>query len=393
MLNNKLASTVGMNEITVSATLFNGAYSPLPADELVKVRVTQFAEFIAPENPKLVREKSRAPHFVCSSLKEAELVGKTREKAIRCGQSTINKQRSSNHVTAGNTAKLDFDGITKPELKEAMAKLTGEGIAYVLYTTFSHGSKPNIRARLIVFFDRDLEPSEYKAAVLALSKLLLGKSLDPSEAYLHQQAAIYCAHPDRAHLAKRWVRLEGKCISADYLLRLVPASTLKTYTQSSLAISKVIPVDLDKIRDAFSWLNPNNYDEWKKVGMCLKALEPSLSALESEIGIGPEPALKLWLHFSEEACDEKKTRNEQSQYNPEVMFDQFKPSMIADAAMGALMNIAKRKCLEIARAENLTTADDPTLSAKGFEAIKHLRKYHPREIQLLIETSFCKEYV
>ena len=387
MLNNKLASTVGVDEITVSAALFNGAYNPLPDGELIKVQATHFAAFIAPENPKLVREKSRATHFVCSGLKEAELVGKTREKAIRCGHSTVGKQRSSNHVITGNTAKLDFDGITKSELKEVMTKLTAEGIAYILYTTFSHGKKPNIRARLIVFFDRDLGPVEYKEAVLALSKLLLGKSLDPSEAYLHQQAAVYCAHPDRAHLAKRWVRLQGKCISADYLLSLVPASTLKTYTQLSTATHQVIPIDLDKLGDAFSWLDSNNYSEWVKVGNCLKALEPSLEAIEADL------AFNLWILFSEEACDEKKARNEQSQYDPMVMFDQFNPSMTADAAMGALMNIAKRRCLEIAKAENLTTADNPTLSDKGFEAIKHLGEYHPKEIQKLIETSFCKEYV
>jgi hypothetical protein len=76
-----------------------------------------------------------------------------------------------------------------------------------------------------------------------------------------------------------------------------------------------------------------------------------------------------------------------------VMFDQFKPSMTAEAAMGTLMGIAKKRSLEIAKAENLSTGDNPTLSVKGFEAIKHLRKYHPREIQSLIEISFSKEYV
>lgn len=387
MPNNKLASTVEVNEITVSATFFNGAFNTLPSKELIEVSFTQLMEYVVPELPQLLAVKSDATYFVPSELKESELVNKTREKAIKEGRSTSGKQRSSNHVTFGKVIKLDFDGVTRPELKAVTAILNAEKIAYALYTTHSHGDKPNIRARLLTVSDRNLSPAEFSRVGTALSNLLLGKSLDPSEAYLHQQASIYCAHPDRAHLARRRVQPEGKCISADYLLSLVPASTLTTYTQSSIATHQVIPIDLDKLGNAFRWLDPNSYNEWVKVGQCLKALEPSLDAIEADM------AFKLWIIFSEEACDEKKAQNEQSQYDPLVMFDQFKPSMTADAAMGTLMGIAKRRSLEIARSENLTTGDNPTLSAKGFEAIKHLRKYHPREIQLLIETSFCKEYV
>jgi len=387
MLNNKLASTVGVNEITVSATLFNGAFNTLPSKELNEVPFAEFLEHVVPELPQLVRDKSKATYFVGCVLREAELIGKTREKAIKDGRSTIGKQRSSNHVTAGKVVKLDLDGITEQELKALLAKLKALGLAYALYTTFSHADKPNIRARLLMVLDRDLPQQESKAAVLALSKELLGESLDESEALLSQQASIYCAYPDRAHLARRRVQLEGRCISADYLLSLVPASTLKAYTQPSIATHQVIPIDLNKLGDAFKWLDPNGYNEWMKVGHCLKALEPSLDAIEADL------AFKLWIIFSEEASDEKKARNEQSQYDPMVIFDQFKPSMPADAAMGTLMGIAKKRSLEVARAENLATADDPTLSDKGSEAIKHLRTYHPREIQLLIETSFCKEYV
>lgn len=393
MPNNKLASTVEVNEITVSATFFNGAFNTLPSKELIQVSFAELMEHVVPVLPQLLEVKANATYFVPCELKESELVNKTREKAIKEGRPTSGKQRSSNHVTYGKVIKLDFDGVTRPELKAVTAILNAEKIAYALYTTHSHGNKPSIRARLLTVSDRDLSPTEFSRVGTALSNLLLGKSLDPSEAYLHQQASIYCAHPDRAHLARRRVQPEGKCISADYLLSLVPASTLTTYTQSSITTHQVIPINLDKLGNVFRWLDPNSYNEWVKVGQCLKALEPSLAAIEAEIGIGPEPALKLWLHFTEQAFDEKKARNEQSQYDPMVMFDQFKPSMTADAAMGTLMGIAKRRSLEIARAENLTTADDPTLSAKGFEAIKHLRKYHPREIQLLIETSFCKEYV
>jgi len=393
MLNNNLASTVRVNEVTVSVTLFKGKLSTLPFKELIGASFGELMEQVVPEQPQLNTDKDRLTYFVGCALKEAELVGKTREKAIKEGRPTSGKQRSANHVTAGKVVKLDFDGIEEATLKAVLAKLKALGLAYALYTTFSHGDKENIRARLILVLDRDLSPSEYPAAVLALSTLLLGKSLDPTEAYLYQQASGYCAHPTRKHLARRRVQLEGKCISADYLLSQVPARTAKTYSSESASSSKVTAIDIDKLKDTFRWLDSNSYAEWIKVGNCLKALEPSLTAIETAMDMGPEPALKLWLYFSEDACDDKKARNEQSQYDPMVIFDQFKPSMTADAAMGTLMSIAKRHSLEVARAENLATGELSTLTPKGFEAFKHLKKYHPREIQSLIEISFCKEYV
>jgi len=393
MLNNNLASTVGVNEITVSVTLFRSKLSTLPCKELVDISFAELMKHIVSEQPQLNTDKDRLTYFVGCALKEAELVGKTREKAIKEGHSTSGKQRSANHVTAGKVVKLDLDSIIESQLKVVIDKLKALDLAYALYTTFSHGDKPNIRARLLMALDRDLSPHEYKAAVLALSRELLGQSLDESEALLSQQASIYCAHPARERLARRRVQLQGKCISSDYLLSQVPARTAKTYSPESASSSKVTAIDIDKLKDTFRWLDSNSYAEWIKVGNCLKALEPSLTAIETAMGMGPEPALKLWLYFSEEACEDKKARNEQSQYDPMVIFDQFKPSMTADAAMGTLMGIAKKRSLEVARAENLATGELSTLTPKGFEAFKHLKKYHPREIQSLIEISFCKEYV
>jgi hypothetical protein len=374
-------------------TLFKSKLSTLLFKELIGVSFSELMEQVVPKRPQLNNDKDRLTYFVGCALKEAELIGKTREKAIKEARPTIGKQRSANHVTAGKVVKLDLDSIIEPELKALIDKLKVLKLAYALHTTFSHGDKPNIRARLLMVLDRDLSPHEYKAAVLALSREFLGQSLDESEALLSQQASIYCAHPDREHLARRRVQLEGKCISADYLLCQVPARTVKTYSSASVSSSEVTAIDMDKLKDAFRWLDSNSYTEWIKVGNCLKALEPSLTAIEAVMGMGPEPALKLWLYFSEKACDDKKARNEQSQYDPMVIFDQFKPSMAADAAMGTLMSIAKRRSIEVARAENLATGELSTLTLKGFEAIKHLKKYHPREIQSLIEISFCKEYV
>jgi hypothetical protein len=72
-----------------------------------------------------------------------------------------------------------------------------------------------------------------------------------------------------------------------------------------------------------------------------------------------------------------------------VMFDNMKPTMTADAALGTLMSMAKKTTLQIAQREDLVSGE---LTESGFRAIKHLNRYHPRDIQLLIEQSNNKEF-
>jgi len=341
--------------------------------------IPEAINLIAPEIPQISADKANLRYFICSGLRDAPLVSKTLEIAISRGLPTTGKQRSASHVIEGCLVKLDLDSISEPDLRVLLAKLKFLGLAYALYTTHSHGVKPGIRARLILFLDRSLPSLEYKSAVLALSKELLGKSLDESEALLSQQASVYCAHPDRKHLARRKVDLDGYCISADFLLSIATPITKQVYTQSIIGLGLFNDVDRQKVLSALDWIDADGYESWNKTCMCLKALE-------SQLG---DDAFKLWLSFSEHATEEKKRLNDLSQYDPMVMFDNMKPTMTADAALGTLMSMAKKTTLQIAQREDLVSGE---LTESGFRAIKHLNRYHPRDIQLLIEQSNNKEF-
>jgi len=378
MLNEQIVSTLKAVDQKGSISVFEGSYKTRPAFTLDKYPMAELIKIAAPATPQIIADKANARHFVCSSLREAPLVGKTLEIALNKDLPTIGKQRSASHVIEGCVIKLDLDSISKPDLMALLAKLKLLGLAYALYTTHSHGVKPGIRARLILFLDRSLPPLAYKAAVLALAKELLGQSLDESEALLSQQASIYCAHPDRKHLARRKVDLDGYCISADYLLSIALPITKKVYGPSSVGIGLFSEADRKKVTNALHWINPNGYDSWNKAGMCLKALE-------SQLG---DDAFTLWIHFSERATDDKKNRNDMSQYDPMVMFDRMNPLMTPDAALGALMSMAKKATLQIAKTEDLVTGE---LTEIGFKAVSHLNRYHRKDIERLIELSNNKE--
>ena len=378
MLNSQLVSTLKALDQKGSISVFEGFNKTRPSFTLDNYPIAELIKIVAPEIPQIKADKANVRYFVCSALRDAPLVGKTLEIALNRGWAVIGKQRSASHVIEGCVIKLDFDGIPEPELMQLLVKLKSLCLAFALYTTHSHGSKENIRARLIAFFDRNLPPLEYKTAVLALSKELLGKSLDESEALLSQQASVYCAHPDRKHLARRIVDLNGYCISADFLLSIAMPTTQKVYTQSIIGLGLFNDVDRQKVLSALDWIDADGYESWNKTCMCLKALEPQLG----------DNAFKLWLSFSEHATEEKKRLNDLSQYDPMVMFDNMKPTMTADAALGTLMSMAKKTTLQIAQREDLVSGE---LTESGFRAIKHLNRYHPRDIQLLIEQSNNKE--
>ena len=379
MLNSKLVSTLKALDQRCSTSFFEGSFKTRPSIILEDYLIPEAINLIAPEIPQISADKANIRYFVCSGLRDAPLVSKTLEIAISRGLPTTGKQRSASHVIEGCLVKLDLDSISEPDLRVLLAKLKFLGLAYALYTTHSHGVKPGIRARLILFLDRSLPSLEYKSAVLALSKELLGKSLDESEALLSQQASVYCAHPDRKHLARRKVDLDGYCISADFLLSIATPITKQVYTQSIIGLGLFNDVDRQKVLSALDWIDADGYESWNKTCMCLKALE-------SQLG---DDAFKLWLSFSEHATEEKKRLNDLSQYDPMVMFDNMKPTMTADAALGTLMSMAKKTTLQIAQREDLVSGE---LTESGFRAIKHLNRYHPRDIQLLIEQSNNKEF-
>ncbi|MBV5331177.1 hypothetical protein JZU69_01930, partial [bacterium] len=163
-------------------------------------------------------------YVVPCPLKEAALVEKTREAAIRNGTSTIGQMRSKSHVTAALFAMMDVDGLSEEDFLAALEKMKADGITVLGYTTHSYGDpdKPGIRARLAIPIDRAVGIEEYRAVWKGIDNRYFngaaGKA-DSSGRNLYQQQGTWCCHPDRVDQAQSW-RHDGGVASADVLIEL-----------------------------------------------------------------------------------------------------------------------------------------------------------------------------
>jgi hypothetical protein len=336
-------------------------YGTRPTHEEAAAMAGRIANLIAPDDgPIVVAEKDRALYFVPCVLKDAPLTGKTLEWAEKHGLPTTGKMRSGSHVTAGAWAKLDGDGLTRDQLAAVQAILTLAGIAHIIYSTHSNGrsEKPGIRCRIIMFFDKALEPADYQRAVLSLSAWLLGQSLDESEARLCQQAGVWAAHPDRIGQAFCIRHLDGVCVSTDALLAAAPPATKRHSIISGNA--GPLPLDAARINGALNWINPTEYKAWTDCAIWLKAAYGGA-------------AYPLWKDWSERADEDAQAGNE-GRYAPENVWAGITPRLTAEQGAGALFGCAKNAAV--------VTVEDAAArgqwAGQGKASLVYLRRFHPR---------------
>jgi hypothetical protein len=301
-------------------------------------------------------------YFIPCTLKTAPLIGKTLEYAENNGRPAIGKMRSGAHVTAGAWAKLDVDGLPEGQLAALQAKLNLAGIAHLIYSTHSHGraDKPGIRCRIVVFFDKALEPADYQRAVLALSEWLLGASLDRSEALLCQQAGVWCAHPDRIEQSFCIRQLDGVCVSTEALLAAAPPPTVSRPYLLITGGAGLLPLDAERIGDALKWLDPNEFKQWTDCAIWLKAAYG-------------DAAYPVWLEWSERADQEAQAGNG-GRYAPDKVWTGITPRLTAEQGAGALYGQAKNNVVATVR----DAAARGQWEAQSKAALVYLRRFHHR---------------
>ena len=338
-------------------SLFSNFYATSPSHEESSATAGRIADLITPEDgPRIVAEKGEGRFFVPCLLKTAPLVGKTLENAIKQGLPTIGKQRSGSHVTTGAWAKLDGDGLSEEQLAAIRATLNQAGIAYLIYSTHSHGreGKPGIRCRIIVFLDRTLDPAKYQRAVMSLSRRIFGQSLDASEARLHQQAGIWCAHPDRINRAFCFRQLDGLCVSTDGLLATVP----KTVPTRIFINAWQLPLDAARIQEALKWIDPNEYVQWVKCALWLKAAYG-------------DSAFPIWLGWSERADQEAQEQND-GRYAPDKIWSELNPTSTAEEGATWLFGCARNNAIATA----VIASRNRNWDHRGKSALVYLRRFH-----------------
>ena len=149
-----------------SITTFHGFKGTRPVRELENLDWRDLTIVLAPKTAAILTDKKDGQYFVPCPLKDAPLVGQTLEAAITNGEPPAGKMRSKIHVTEASMLVVDVDGLSEADFLAGLAKIEGDGLIYLAYTTHSHGraDKPGIRARMVIPLDHPLNAVEYATA-------------------------------------------------------------------------------------------------------------------------------------------------------------------------------------------------------------------------------------
>jgi len=154
-------------------TFFASNRSTIPTAE-IQGNFDEICSQLAPnEGPMVSNDKQNVAYFLPTLLKKAPLVGRTKEAAVRQGQSLEGKQRSAKHVTSTAMVVLDLDGVPGDAFKTNIRRLKSTGLAFLAFSSYSHGNpeKKGVRCRIIAPVDAPLDVSDYKKACRGFAEL------------------------------------------------------------------------------------------------------------------------------------------------------------------------------------------------------------------------------
>ncbi len=271
-----ILSDIPLTEWRGSVTTFAGISNTRPARELKDAIWTDISKQLSPGRPLILSEKKDGVFAVPCLLKDAPLTGNTLAIAKFKGFPVIGKMRSKDHVTEATFLMADVDGIPEAALMSSLELLRKEGITYVAYTTFSHGSteKPGMRVRLIIPIDRPVTPEEYSSAWHGLDKRFLAGEVskkDSSGARMYQAQGAWCCHPSRIQQANSWHHNAG-IASADALIAIgqavYPPVNITTQETDEDTPEQILPTSI--ILALLAWIEADlPYMDWLKVLMAI----------------------------------------------------------------------------------------------------------------------------
>lgn len=362
----KLLSTARKAPI-YAMSWFRGPFDPIPTNIEKGLTVQQIIDRVAPYNePVITDRKDRLPYFVPCVLQSAELVGKTREKALAAGRPTVGVMRSSAHVTESAWFAFDLDGLTAEQRAQVLDNLERAGVLYVAYSTFSHGVRADeFRMRCLVFMDRAVLPTDWRQCWNVVNSMLLCGLADPQTGKLSQQAGVWAVHPDRIGRAFRSYK-DGALLSADALLALAPEKP-----EPRPRTVRLIPSggQVQRYTDALGMLDASSYSPWL---LGLGGLKGAV--IENELT--DDEAAALWFHFSDSGGVEAQAHNEDGRYKPETLWINWNPTVApAPALVGRLFGAARNAAIERYKADLKAHG---SLTDEGLTAARYLSRYHPR---------------
>lgn len=274
-----LDTSIDLETLPIPVARFPGSERPLLEREMICRGLSAFIKEIAPHPAPVIALKRDVPYYIAGTLKVAEFVGKTRERAAERGESIIGKQRSSSHLDMlGPAVLLDHDG----DVFGCEGRLRELGVAAVIYTSHSYGfTKPNATApsqggRVMLFLNRPVSPDEYRSVWDALNHLL-GGEFDPAG---RSPAQCYGRHTRRTPQASfRRVILDGAALDTDALIglgkSLQPDGRGRPQQQLHGARTADTTAEVERARLLGKVRPPNEYTEWMSGAGAFKRAYPS----------------------------------------------------------------------------------------------------------------------
>ena len=355
-------------------TFFRNKTHTIPVEEAEGGFEELCMSLAPPQGPTVSRDKGSVRYFLPTHLQKMPLVGKTRERALRQGLPLEGKQRSGNHVMAANMIVVDLDGLPGRQLKKVLLGLADADLAFLAYSSYSHGNpnKPGVRSRVVVPVDAPLDSVEYKKAASGLITLHFGGQADQSGTRLCQQQGVWATHPDWKVKAFRLVS-RGSVASSEQLMAASPApepSVRNKMDNPFAAACEPIVFDEKRVRAALAWLDPRPHKTWVDVGLYLKAAYG-------------DAGYECWLEWTNSA-PEKVTAGNVGEYAPETVWHSLNPFLSPEAGAGAFFAAAREHAdVTVRRALQTDKWGKRAQAAVGYLMAHHNRFFHNHYGELL----------
>jgi hypothetical protein len=367
-------SNLPLSDWTGSITIYRGATSTLPMAEYQKCAFSQLAKIIAPTNgPQVVAAKYLGNYFTPGLLRAAPLVGKTLERAIATGRAQYGTQRSAGHMTScGRLLIGDFDKSDQVQVGRITARLEDEGIAYVLFTSWSIGlpDKPGYRVRVLLPIDAELDSAAYKMAWGGCNQALFESAGDTSGDRLSQQQGCWAIGPGREQYAERRIFLGGVA-SSKALIGMAPLISKARVALKRQAVGGSSqwdgpPPSWKQICMAVAVMDPNDYSQWDRT-ICL------LIAVSKGDGMDAAQLMKLAQDFENRGSPISCAKNDSQQYSTPARFANWTPAITPSIAVASLFAMARDNAEQTYR-----NAVNTHVWAGSKPAWTYLAGYHPK---------------
>jgi hypothetical protein len=295
-----LDRTVDISTLLIPLTRLPGKLRTRPDQEFICKGFAAFvaeiapvpAPVIAPVPAPVIADKDHVPYYMALTLKAAEFINKTREKALARGESPIGKQRSSSHVDFIGPGIL-IDGDDDPFT--LIPKLKASGFAFAIYSSYSHeqskgdhGPKP--RGRLAMAGNRRMTAAEWPWFWDGLNDLFDDK-FDPAG---RSAALCYGRHARRSADApcRREIWFDGAAVNVDTVIahgRSLRPHYDETRSKSDWKPRRKLAEELERMKLRGAVPPPDDYDKWFKwAAACKRAFAND-----------PEGAFRLFEAYSD----------------------------------------------------------------------------------------------